>query len=32
MASWQIMSGGGINGMNQVSNWAQNYASYNTMI
>ena len=32
MASWQIMSGGGINGVNQVSNWAQNYASYNTMM
>lgn len=32
MASWQIMSGGGINGMNQVSEWAQNYASYNTMM
>lgn len=31
MASWQIMAGG-TNGINQVSNWAQNYASYNTMM
>lgn len=32
MASWQIMSGGVANGMNQVSEWAQNYAAYNTMM
>ena len=32
MASWQIMSGGAANGMSQVSNWAQNYAAYNTMM